>query len=309
MAIGVLSTGADPGWVDSRTGVLERRYAAPGTTTSDLALPAATEALNGHPAAWENVRAVIVATTTPDVPQPSTAAILQAKLGLSGVPCFDLNAVCSGFLFATTVAESMLRSRYRSGCVLVVGADMFSRIMDRSDRRTVSLFGDGAGAVVLGRVPAGYGLRTIELVTDGRHHDYVYVESGGTRRPTDEAGLRRGDHFFRMDGRAVREYAMRTLCRLTLDTLGSEGLAITDIDRFVFHQANIRLLEGYAEAVGAPVDRFEFTAPRFGNMAAASLPVTLHSAHQRRPFVRGDRILLATVGGGMTAGMGVLTWF
>jgi 3-oxoacyl-(acyl-carrier-protein) synthase III len=297
-------------WVEQRTGVLERRYAETGSATSDLAVPAAREALDAvGPEARERIAALVVATCTPDVPQPATAAIVQHKLGLASLPAFDINAVCSGFLYGLTVAEGLLSSRYRGAYVLLVGADMFSSIMNRSDRRTVSLFGDGAGAVVLGEVPEGYGVQAVRLVADGEFHHYVGVRAGGTRMPLDEEARAAGDHLFHMDGRSVREYALTTLHKLTEETLGECGLGADQVDRFVFHQANTRLLEAFVAEAAIDPERVVYTAPHLGNTAAASIPLTLHAAHRARPLQRGERVLLASVGGGMTAGAALLTWY
>ncbi|MGH3434660.1 MAG: 3-oxoacyl-ACP synthase III family protein, partial [Thermocrispum sp.] len=284
-------TGAPEEWVAERTGIEQRRYAGQAAT-SDLAAAAAERALAAVPGAREQLSAIIVATCTPDRPQPSTGAVLQHKLGLKAIPAFDVNAVCSGFLYALTVAEGLLCGRLGGGQVLVVGADKFSAIMDRTDRRTVSLFGDGAGAAVVAAVPDGYGIAATTLVTDGDFHDYVYVEDG----------------VFRMDGRAVREYALTTLRKVVAQTLDDAGIGLHEVDRFVFHQANTRLIEAFADDIGVDRRRFALTAPSLGNTAAASLPLTLVATHRNDPLRRGERVLLAAVGGGMTAGASLLTW-
>lgn len=303
-------TGATQEWVAERTGVMERRYAEPGTTTSDLALPAAREALAAAPAeAADTLAALVVATCTPDMPQPSTAAVLQAKLGLPALPAFDVNAVCSGFLYGLTVAEGLLNGRGLGRYALVVGADMFSTIMNREDRKTVSLFGDGAGAVVLGEVPEGYGIRATRLRTDGHLNHLVQVPAGGTRIPLDERARTAGEHLFQMDGRSVRDYALSTLDKLVGEVLGDCGLSLDDVDRLVFHQANTRLLETFAKDAGVDRDKVVFTAPQYGNTAAASIPLTLREAHRQRPLERGERVLMASIGGGMTAGATLLTWY
>ncbi|MFD7744743.1 3-oxoacyl-ACP synthase III family protein [Streptomyces sp. NPDC059698] len=327
MAIGVISVGAHlperivdnreiaawadvtEEWVAERTGILQRRYAAAGEATSDLALPAAREALDeAGPEAGERLAALIVATCTPDHPQPSTAAIVQAGLGLPALPAFDVNAVCSGFLYALTVAKGLLDGQ-PGQYALVVGADLFSTLMDRGDRKTVSLFGDGAGAVVLGPVPEGYGIHGSTLLADGELHDYVKVEAGGTRTPLDERARAAGEHLFRMDGRAVREYAMTTLHKVVGQTLAECGARIEDVDRFVFHQANTRLLESFAAEAGIDPAKVALTAPTLGNTAAASVPLTLHHTHHDRPLERGERVLLASIGGGMTAAAALMTWY
>ncbi|MDQ0986277.1 3-oxoacyl-ACP synthase III family protein [Streptomyces sp. V2I9] len=327
MAIGVISVGAHlperivdnreiaawadvtEEWVAERTGILQRRYAAAGEATSDLALPAARAALDeAGPEARERLAALIVATCTPDHPQPSTAAIVQAGLGLPALPAFDVNAVCSGFLYALTVAKGLLHGQ-PGQYALVVGADLFSTLMDRGDRKTVSLFGDGAGAVVLGPVPEGYGIHGSTLLANGELHDYVKVEAGGTRTPLDERARAAGEHLFRMDGRAVREYAMTTLHKVVGQTLAECGARIEDVDRFVFHQANTRLLESFAAEAGIDPARVALTAPSLGNTAAASVPLTLHHTHHERPLERGERVLLASIGGGMTAAAALMTWY
>jgi 3-oxoacyl-[acyl-carrier-protein] synthase-3 len=308
-------SGTTEEWILERTGVRERRYADPGTATSDLALPAARQALAAlDDQVPERLAALIVATVTPDVPQPSTAAILQHKLGLRSVPAFDVNAVCSGFLYGLAAAEGMLAVAGQRGepdhepYALLVGADKFSSIMDRADRRTVSLFGDGAGAVVLGAVPDGYGIRALRLVADGELHHYVGVRAGGTRTPLDARARAAGEHLFRMDGRAVRDYALTALDKLVGAVLDDCHLGTDDVDRFIFHQANTRLVEAFVARAGLDPARVVYTAPGLGNTAAASIPLTLHAAHRDRPLRRGETLLLAAVGGGMTAGAAVLTW-
>ncbi|EST34212.1 3-oxoacyl-ACP synthase III family protein [Streptomyces roseochromogenus] len=302
-------TGAEESWVGDRTGIYERRYAADGTATSDLALPAAAQALDSVPDARQRLGAIIVATCTPDVPQPATAAILQHKLQLGSVPSFDVNAVCSGFLYGLTLAEGLLASRCKDRHVLVVGADMFSRLMDRTDRRTVSLFGDGAGAALVAEVPDGYGLLAHRWQTDGDLYEFVGVEGGGTRLPLDAQALAEGRQYFRMNGRAVRTYALSTLRKLVEEVLGDAALTVDDVDRFVIHQANTRMVEEVARDLGVGLDRFAFTAPGLGNTAAASVPLTLHASHRERPIRRGERILLAAVGGGLAGGAALLRWY
>ncbi|MFC4592019.1 3-oxoacyl-ACP synthase III family protein [Sphaerisporangium corydalis] len=305
-------TGVDEGWIVERTGILERRYREPGTATSDLALRAAREALTGLPGAEDRLGLIIVATSTPDQPQPSTGAILQDKLGLSGIPAFDVNAVCSGFLYALAVADSMLPSR-PSGqggeYALVVGADIYSSLMNRADRRTVGLFGDGAGAVLLGPVPEGYGVLSRRLVTHGEYRDLVEVPAGGTRKPLDAQAREAGEHLFHMKGRPVREYALRTIPKVIGEALDSAGLRMEEVDRFILHQANTRLVEDCCRELRVDLAQVPLTAPRFGNTAAASIPLTLHMEHERRPIQRGEHLVLAGVGGGMTAGAVVVRWF
>lgn len=289
-------TGATPDWIDERTGIGARRYAGAEVTTSDLAHAAAVDLLGADRGEWPEIGCVIVATSTGDQPQPATAAALQHKLGLAGIPAFDLNSVCVGYLFALAVAAGLLeRAGDRAEPALVVGADIYSRIMDRADRKTVSLFGDGAGATLVGPVPPGYGLHACRLVTDGELRSLVEV-------PADEPR-------FRMRGREVRDYVLTTLPKLIAEALDESGSSIGDMDRIILHQANTRLLETCVRELGVDPERVPLTAPRYGNTGAASIPITLHSSHQQRPLRRGERILLAGVGGGMSAGAAVLTWY
>lgn len=299
-------SGATTDWVRERTGILGRRYADAGTVTSDLAVAAVNDLLATDPTIRERINLIVLATSTPDQPQPATAAVVQHKLGLTDLPAFDVNAVCSGFLYALATAEGLLRGTDSTG--LVIGADMYSTIMDRTDRRTVSLFGDGAGAVLLGRVPDGYGFRSIRLTTDGGYRELVEVVAGGTRERVTPDAVAAGRDLFRMDGRAVRDYAMSAVPKVVAEALSAAAFDVDDMDRVIVHQGNVRLVEMLAKELGVPMDRVPMTAAQYGNTGAASIPVTLRAAHAERPFERGERVLLAAVGGGMTAGACVLVW-
>jgi 3-oxoacyl-[acyl-carrier-protein] synthase-3 len=301
-------TGTPVDWIEERTGILGRRYADPGTTTSDLACAAVNSLFATQPDMRARVDLMVLATSTPDQPQPATAAILQHKLGMSVLPAFDVNAVCSGFVYALATAEALLTSR-GGQAGLVVGADMYSTIMDRADRRTVSLFGDGAGAVLLGPVPDGYGVMATRLTTNGEYRELVQVIAGGTRERLSANAIAAGRDLFRMDGRGVRDYAMHAVPKVIDDALSAASLGVDDIDRVIMHQGNTRLVETLARELGVPMAKVPLTAPEYGNTGAASIPITLHRADTERPFRRGERVLLAAVGGGMTAAASVLTWY
>jgi len=302
-------TGKPESWIEARTGIVERRDAVDGTTTSDLAHRAVDDLLDRVPGALTGLTAIVLATSTPDQPQPATAALLQDRLGIPAVPAFDLNSVCAGFLFALTVGAALGSTGAGTGRVLVVGADIYSTIMDRKDPTTVTLFGDGAGAVLLGPVPDGFGLHAQRLVTHGQLRDLVEVSAGGTRQPLDHVARDQGLHLFRMQGHAVRRYVLDVLPDLVHGVLGEAGMSLDSIDRVILHQANPRLLEALAADLGIDIDRVTLTAPRFGNTGAASVPITLRAADQAKPLQRGERILFAAVGGGMSAGAAVLTWY
>ncbi|MEU6329032.1 ketoacyl-ACP synthase III [Streptomyces sp. NPDC047049] len=290
-------------WIKATTGVEERRYAAAEEATSDLAVAAALKVLDEETRG--NLAAIVLATSTPDQPQPATAALVQRKLGLPGVPAFDLNAVCSGFLYALTVAEAVLARWSPEARALVIGADKYSTIMNRADRRTVSLFGDAAGTVVLGRVPDGFGIQAAHLVTDGQYSEMIEVRAGGTRMPDGTPEER----LFRMNGFTVREYVLNALPKAVRQVLDETGTALGEIDRFVLHQANPYLVESCAAELGVPLEKFPLTCVELGNTAVASVPVTLAAAHRQRPLRRGERILLASVGGGLSTGVVLLTWY
>lgn len=302
-------SGAAPAWIAERTGVRERRYVAPGTTTSDLAAGAADLALTDAGVDAQQVGLLIVATSTPDQPQPATAVHVQRKLGLPTCPAFDVNAVCSGFVYALVAAASMLEVDATTGRALCIGADVYSFIMDREDRRTVPLFGDGAAAAVLGRVPDGYGVLGHSLAADGRAAEYVQVPAGGTSRPASRATLAGKDHKFQMQGRQVRDFALTHVPKLVGQALDRAGVTLEDVDRVVIHQGNVRLVLALAEAMGVNPSRVPITGEAFGNTAAASVPLTLALSHQASPLRRGDLVLLAAVGGGMTAGAVVVRWY
>jgi 3-oxoacyl-[acyl-carrier-protein] synthase-3 len=302
-------TGASSTWIADRTGVHHRRYALPGTTTSALAARAVERLLADCGRSRDEIRLLVLATSTPDQPIPATAVRTQHLLGMRHFPAFDVNAVCSGFVYGLGIAQSMLEHVPAGGTALVVGADMYSTVMDRADRRTVSLFGDGAGAALLAEVPEGYGLHTTRLEADGTHQDLLEVVAGGTRESADSVARAAGRHFFRMRGREVRDYVLSNVPRVAAAALDAAGFGVGDIQRVIIHQGNTRLVEALARELGVGMDRVPLTAPRFGNTGAASIPVTLHQAHRDRPLQRGERLLLVAAGGGMTLGATVLTWY
>ncbi|WP_248963794.1 3-oxoacyl-ACP synthase III family protein [Sphaerisporangium perillae] len=240
----------NPDWIEDRTGVYERRVAAAGEATSDLASVAARRAMRAAGIGADEVDLIIVATSTPDKPMPATACIVQANLGLGHCPAFDVDAVCTGFVYALEVARSMMSADPRLRHAVVIGADIYSRILDYTDRRTASLFGDGAGAVILSRVPAEFGIKDVELGADGSKADYVSVPAGGSRAPATAETLDSGDHFFKMDGRAVRKFA-ENIFELAIDgVLDRCEMTVGELDLVVPHQANVRLLEDCAKKSG-----------------------------------------------------------
>jgi acetoacetyl-CoA synthase len=300
--------GTTAGWILERTGVLERRVAAADQATSDLAIAAGERALAASGVDRCEIDLVLLATSTPDQPLPATACTVQAALGLTNASALDVDAVCTGFVYATQVARSMLLTDPTLRHALVIGADTYSRILDYSDRRTACLFGDGAGAAVMGPVRAGTGISYARLGADGTKRDYVEIFGGGSREPASAATVANGRHYFRMRGRAVREFVDECFPQIIKETLDGAGLQLPDIDLIVPHQANMRLLASCAEACGVPATQLYLCGDRFGNTGAASVPLALDTAVAEGRVRPGDEVLLVAFGGGMTWGGILIHW-
>ncbi|MEU4249953.1 beta-ketoacyl-ACP synthase III [Amycolatopsis sp. NPDC026612] len=302
------SLGLSPGWIEDRTGILERRVADSSEATSDLATAAARRALDAAGVRPDAIGLIIVATSTPDMPLPATACQVQANLGASNAVAMDIDAVCTGFVYALDVAHKMMLCEPAFDYALVIGADTYSRILDYRDRRTAVLFGDGAGAVVLGRSETAASIEYSRLGSDGTKVDYVQIPAGGSRDPLSADTLASGDHFFKMDGRSVREFVEERLPQMIDGVMRACAMNVSEVDLFVPHQANGRILVDVAKEVGFLPDQVALTVDHYGNTGAASIPVTLdHAVHEGR-VLPGDRVLLAGFGGGMTWGTTLLTW-
>ncbi|WP_445515823.1 3-oxoacyl-ACP synthase III family protein [Streptomyces sp. NEAU-174] len=300
--------GVTPEWISAKTGIHRRRYAADHEATSDLAVAAARAALADAGIGADRLGWIVVATSTPDQPQPATACLVQHRIGATGAAAFDLNAVCSGFVFALVTAAGLLSGGSGARYALVIGADVYSRIIDRTDRRTAVLFGDGAGAVVLGPVRPGYGLGGSLLTSDGALHDLIEVPAGGSRAPASEKTLADGGHFFRMRGRAVSDYVLAELPRAIGRLLAAHRTDPASVDHFIPHQANGVLLAKALPELGLPRARTHLTVAEHGNTSAASIPLALDDARRQGVFGDGELLLLAGFGGGMSLGAALLTW-
>lgn len=281
-------------WIVERTGIRARHFAAPEVTASDLALPAAQAALESAGITAEDIDLIIVATSTPDMVFPSTAALLQRKLGVAGCAAFDVQAVCSGFVYALSVADAMIKSGAASKA-LVVGAEVFSRILDFKDRTTCVLFGDGAGAVVLGASETP-GILASELHADGRHVDILCVPGQVA------GGVVTGHPFLKMDGQGVFKLAVSVLEKVARSVLEKAGKTDADIDWLIPHQANIRIMQGTAKKLKMSLDKLIVTVDEHGNTSAASIPLALDVAVRSGKIQRGQTVLLEGVGGGFTWG-------
>lgn len=290
-------------WIRERTGIRERRIAAPDQTTCDLAEPAARAALAAAGKSASDVDLIIVATTTPDQVFPATACLLQARLGIHGCPAFDLQAVCTGFVYALGVADRFIRTG-GARCALVIGAETISRIIDWTDRGTCVLFGDGAGAVVL-EASSVAGIHSTHLHADGSYAELLHVPKGVSNDPAAVAG---GRAFVEMKGNEVFRMATNTLGRIVDETLAANGLEKRDIDWLVPHQANIRIIAATAKKLQMPLERVIITVERHGNTSAASIPLALDQGIQDERIARGDVLLLEAFGGGFTWGSALLTY-
>jgi 3-oxoacyl-[acyl-carrier-protein] synthase-3 len=281
-------------WIRARTGIRERRIAAPAETTSDLAEHAARAALAAAGIAPADVDLIVVATTTPDIVFPSTACILQAKLGTRGGPAFDVQAVCSGFVYALSIADRMVAGGLARNA-LVVGAEVYSRILDWNDRGTCVLFGDGAGAVVLlpSEVP---GILSSHLHADGTYRNILCVPGSLN------GGEVAGSPFVRMDGPAVFKFAVNVMTQVGNEALAANGVDGSAVDWLIPHQANVRIIDATAKKLGIPPARVVVTVERHANTSAASIPLALDDAVRDGRIQPGHRLLLIGVGGGFTWG-------
>jgi 3-oxoacyl-[acyl-carrier-protein] synthase-3 len=288
-------------WIRSRTGIAQRRMADPSVATSDLAAEAARAACKT--AGMDSPSAVIVATTTPDHPMPGVAPLVAARLGWGGVPAFDVQAACSGFVYALASATGLLAAGVTDR-VLVIGADLMSRITNQDDRATAVLFGDGAGAVTLraGEPDELGAVGPFDLGSDGDNVGQLFVEAGGTRAPG--PSLDEPARFLSMSGRDVYRHAVRRMTDSSTQLLQRAGLEVDDVDRFVAHQANLRILMAVADRLGIPEQRRVSNVDRYGNTSAASIPLALADAALRP----GERLLLTAFGSGFTWGSTLMTW-
>ncbi|MEU7022227.1 ketoacyl-ACP synthase III [Streptomyces sp. NPDC046203] len=300
--------GVSDEWIVRKTGIRERRRADDRDATSDLAARAARAALEQAKVRPEDVAYIVLATSTPDHPQPATASIVQHLTGAVNAAAFDINAVCSGFVYATTVAERLLRAAEEGRYALVIGADIYSRILDYSDRKTAILFGDGAGAVLLGAVSEACGIRETSLLTRGDQYRLISVPAGGSRLPANDSTLREGAHFFRMDGRGVRSFVHDNLPAALHELLDRAGVDREQVRHFVPHQANGVMLGEVWSQIGLPRATMHLALESYGNTGSASVPVTLDLAHRQGEFADGETVLMAGFGGGMTVGAVLTQW-
>jgi 3-oxoacyl-[acyl-carrier-protein] synthase-3 len=294
-------------WIMTRTGISERRILDEGQATSDLAVAAARRALAHAGVAPGEVDLVIVATITPDMPFPAVSNLVQDRIGAARAAAFDLGAGCSGFIYGlVTGAQFIQTGLYRH--VLVIGADALSRVVNWQDRSTCVLFGDGAGAALLGPVAPGEGLLSFDLGSDGSGAELLCVEAGGSRLPATAETVARMQHTIRMNGSEVFKFAVRAIEESTRRALNRAGLTAADIDCFIAHQANIRILDAAAKRLELPPERVFNNVHRYGNTSAASVPIAMVEALAEGRFRSGDTLALVGFGAGLSWASTILTW-
>jgi 3-oxoacyl-[acyl-carrier-protein] synthase-3 len=293
-------------WIVERTGIRERRIAAPEEALSDLALPAAREALADAGLEGPELDLIIVATVTPDMAFPATAAILADELGAHEAGAYDLSAGCTGFMYAVAQAYGMLAGGLAQR-TLVVGGDVLSKILDWNDRGTAVLFGDGAGAVVMERVGEG-GFLGFELGADGSGGPQLYLPAGGSRTPATEDSVAERLHFVQMNGREVFKFATRVLVSSAEAVLAECGRTVEEVDVYVPHQANVRIIDYATQKLGIPEDRVVIDVDRYGNTSSGSIPLALADAKADGRLAAGRLVLMTGMGAGLTWGSGLIEW-
>ncbi|RAV04749.1 beta-ketoacyl-ACP synthase III [Paenibacillus sp. YN15] len=294
-------------WIVTRTGMKERHIAREDEASSDLAYEAALVALKNANVAPEDLDLIIVATITPDSAFPSTACILQNRLGAKKAAAFDLSAACSGFIYGLASASNFIATgMYKKA--LVIGAECLSKITDYTDRNTCILFGDGAGAVVLGEVPEGRGFLSFELGADGSGGELLKLAGGGSRMPSSQSTVDNKQHYIYMAGSEVFKFAVRIMGNAAEEALRKAGLEKSDIDLLVPHQANIRIIQSAVHRLNLPEEKCMINLHKYGNISAASIPLALAEADEEGRLKPGDCVVLVGFGGGLTWGAAALRW-
>jgi len=298
--------GFDPQWIEKRTGILERRHASSAESTSKFAVEAAKEAIANARVSTEDIDLVVVGTFTPDYQCPSSACIVQHQLGLDA-PAFDVQAACSGFMYALVTAGQYVATG-NSKAALVIGADVVSKHVDPSERKIAPLFGDGAGAVILQAGSSEQGLLSYQLGADGGGADLLLCPVGGSMQPAEPHTIAAGDHFLKMDGRKVFKWAVQNVVDSIQLVLDRSGVSIDEVDLFLLHQANIRIIDHALKSLGIPEDKIINNVDRVGNTSAASIPLVLAEADQAGRINSGNLILMCGFGAGLTWGTGLFRW-
>jgi 3-oxoacyl-[acyl-carrier-protein] synthase-3 len=293
-------------WIKARTGISERRMAGEDESSSDLGTKAALKAIECAKLSPEDIDLIIVATSTPDMILPSTACLIQANIGAHNAAAFDVSAACSGFVYGLSIGEQFIKSGIHKN-VLVIGTEVMSRILDYSDRSTAILFGDGAGAVVIGNVDEG-GILSTYLGSDGRGKDFLKIPAGGSKLPASKNTVENRLHNIQMAGNDVYKFAVRIMGESSLKALEIANLSTDEIDYLIPHQANIRIIEASAKRLKLDMNKVYVNLDKYGNMSAASIPVAMDEAYRQGKINKGDNVVLVGFGGGLTWGASVIKW-
>src|SRR5438477_4955772 len=295
-------------WIRERTGIGQRRIASPNEATSDMAAAASKKALKMAGIRPEDVDMIVCGTVTPDMPFPSAATLVQAKLGANHAACFDVSAACAGSLYALAIGDQFIKTGSAKS-VLVIGAELLTRIVDWKDRNTCVLFGDAAGAMVI--VPEtrdGHGLLSTHLHTDGTQWDILNIPGGGSKKPFSQDVLDKREMFVKMNGREVYKTAVRVLEQCSREALERNGVRTQDVTHVIAHQANLRILEGVLKRLEIPLEKCHLNIEEVGNTSSASVPLTLDQANRKGALKDGDLILMMAIGGGMAWGSALVRW-
>lgn len=294
-------------WITTRTGIKQRRKAAPGEYTSMFAVRAARQAIERARLDPADIDLLLCATVTPDQILPSTGCIVQAELGANNAAAMDIVAACSGFLYGVSMADSMIKTGQVRHAV-VVGAEILTQYVDYTDRQTCVLFGDGAGAAVLGPSDGGRGILASKIRSDGRYEEQLYSPGGGTRRRPTAETLAAGDHFFKMKGNELFKVAVRSMAEISRDVLEQAGVKSDDISLFIPHQANQRITEAVADRLNVDMSKVYSNIAVHGNTSSASIPIALDECVEAGRIKPGDLVLMASFGGGVTWGAVLMRW-
>ena len=294
-------------WIRTRTGIVERRFASKDQATSDLACEAALKAIKNAKINKEDVDMIILATTTPDYIAQGASCIVQNKLGLKNIPCFDVNAACTGFIYSLSVAYALVNSKLYKN-ILVIGAETLTRIIDIKNRNTAVLFGDGAAATIVGEVEEGYGFLGFSIGAEGEDDMILKVPAGGSKKPNDEETVKNRENFVIMKGQEVFKFAVRVLPKVTLEALKKAKLDVQDLSMIFPHQANLRIIESAAKRMKFPLEKFYMNLSRYGNTSSASVGIALGEAVEKGLIKKGDNIALTGFGGGLTYGSVIIKW-
>jgi 3-oxoacyl-[acyl-carrier-protein] synthase-3 len=297
----------DDEWIVTRTGIRERRVAAAHETTASMGAVAGRRAIAVAGLEPDEIDLILVATLTPDYWMPSTAALVKEAIGNTRAAAMDVSAACSGFVYAYSTAQAYVAGGLARH-VLVIGAELLTRFLDYTDRSTCILFGDGAGAVVVSASDAPGGGLGVELTTEPQGAYMIWLPAGGAKSPPSTETIARGEHYIRMEGKETYRFATRTLASTALAAIARSGLRPDDIDLFIPHQANIRIIEAVAKGLGLPMDKMFVNVDRYGNTSAASVPIALAEAVDSGRVNVGDRIVFVAFGAGFTSGAAVVEW-